>query len=64
MRIKIVRVVKAELNESEFETMMVALERAGRYEDTPLSTKAARMREEFGEAILSTHDSDDPTPFD
>ncbi len=53
MRIEVVRVVKAELDESEFETVMLALEQVGRYADSDdkLGTNARKMRLEFGEAI-------------
>lgn len=59
MRIEIVRVVKAELDESEFETMMSALgDAADNSSNHRLRTEAETMRTAFRDALTPVVQAD------
>lgn len=51
MRIEIVRVVKAELDETEFETMMVALAHAGTHHSDRVRREASAMETALRDAL-------------
>lgn len=59
MRIEVVRVVKAELNEDEFETLMLALDDAAMNSSGQLRDKAGVMQTAFRDALAPVQPVDE-----